>query len=519
LRRLFERRRLRELAQEIAQARGGEARRRVALEPRPRKGRLPLSAAQRRLWFLWQLEPSSSAYNMPCAVTLRGRLDVAALSTALDALVERHEALRTRFAPGSGEPEQQIDPPGPLALVRVDLSTVSSGERSLALEHRLAAESQAPFDLQRGPLVRAVLFRLDEGEHVLLVTLHHIVSDGWSMNIIVDEFIHLYGSAASGERPALQPLEVQYADFAIWQKAWLEDGEEQRQLDYWRRALDGGPPILELPGDRPRPAQPSFRGSIHRFDVSETLSSRLRALGRQRGLTPFALLLGAFSLVASERTGQCAFRIGTDAANRNEPASERIVGFFVNQLVLDVSVSEAQPAGAWLAALYRRVLEAVDHQDLPFDTLVRALAPARRLGQSPFFGIKVIYQEQGERAPNPPGLDISPLPIGGHGAELDLVMAISATPAQLFADLSYATDLFDAATIEALAADIVVVLQRIADDPDVPVATLVEQVADARRSAARLESARATARAKDGALEAQKAVPLRRRARTEQRRE
>jgi amino acid adenylation domain-containing protein len=513
LRTLFERRELGELAAAIDRARESRADRRPALLPQPRTAPLPLSAAQRRLWFLWQLEPSGSAYNMPCAVRLEGALDVAALSAALDALVVRHESLRTRFVPAAdGEPRQVIDAPAPLPLQSAELPGTAA-ERESALERALAAESRRPFDLERGPLVRACLWQLGTDEHVLLVTMHHAISDGWSLDLVMDEFTRLYTEAAGGQPAALAPLAIQYADYAVWQKAWLDGGEQARQLAHWKQKLSAECPVLELPSDRPRPAQPTFRGHNHRFDLQPRLALRLRELCSQAQLTLFPLLLGAFAAVASQRSQRALFRIGTDSAGRNQVELEGVVGFFVNQLVLELAVVPEEPAREWLSHVHAHVLEALDHQDVPFDEVVKAVAPARRLGQSPFFGVKVIYQERAPQRGGLGALTVQPVAPSAHGAELDLVLGFIVSGNDVHVDMNYATDLFDADTLLALERSLIAVLERLAERPDVRVSELQEISRHAEQEARAEQAHRSKIAAQDATQKAQAALPLRRRAR------
>ncbi|WP_437723824.1 amino acid adenylation domain-containing protein [Sorangium sp. So ce861] len=518
LRVLFERRQLGDLAAAIdraaQQAREHGAVRRPPLVPQPRSGPLPLSAAQRRLWFLWQLEPNGSAYNMPCAVRLRGPLDAAALSGALDALVLRHESLRTRFVlTAGGEPRQVIDPPRsiPLAHARLEGSAV---EREAALRRDLDAASRRPFDLERGPLVRAHLWRLDADEHVLLVTMHHVISDGWSLDVVMSEFTHLYASLARGAQPSLAALPVQYADYAVWQKAWLDGGEEARQLEYWRQKLRGECPILELPTARARPAQPSFRGHNHRFDLSPELVTRLRALGAQSQVTLFPLLLGAFAVVASQRSGLERFRIGTDSAGRSQLEIEGVVGFFVNQLVLELRVDRDAAAQQWLANLHADVLEALEHQDVPFDEVVKVLAPTRRLGQSPFFGIKVIYQERAQSLAGRGGLSdlgVEPVELSAQGAELDLVLGFIVDGNDVHVDMNYATDLFDLETLQGLEHSLRAVLEDLTEQPTAPVARLLDLSRQSDQHARAERALQSKNAAKEAAEKIQATLPIRRR--------
>jgi hypothetical protein len=283
--------------------------------------RQALSYAQRRMWFLWQMDPQGGAYNLPGAVRLSGRLNLAALEQAFASLVARHETLRTVFAPQADDSLLQVPATAPLVIEHVDLCTVPINQREQAVVEAAEQQSVLPFDLGTGPLLRVTLLKLAGQEHVLLLTLHHIVSDGWSMNVLIDEFIRCYDAFDAGMQPQLAPLPIQYSDYALWQRRWLEAGEQARQLEYWQAQLGSEHPVLELPLDHPRPAMPSYRGTRHEFAVDGRLAEQLRATAQQHGVTLFMLLLGAFNVLLHRYTGQGDIRVGVPIANRNPVSS------------------------------------------------------------------------------------------------------------------------------------------------------------------------------------------------------
>jgi hypothetical protein len=293
---------------------------------------LPLSYAQERMWFMWSLEPESAAYHVGGGVILEGALDVPALDAALQALIERHEGLRTTFPSVDGAPVQVVAPALRLPLVRVDLSDLPPAERELALAGESDAAAHRPFDLERGPLLRASLVKLSYTRHVLLITLHHIVAEGWAMDVFAREYAALYEAFQRGEPSPLAPLPVQYADYAAWQRSWLDSGEAQRQLDYWRRALGDEHPVLSLPSDRPRPAVRSFRGDYHRFVIAPELTRELQAFGVRHGVTLSMTLMAALSALLYRYSGESDQRVGYPVANRIRPEFEGLIGAFLNKI-------------------------------------------------------------------------------------------------------------------------------------------------------------------------------------------
>ncbi|OHR77960.1 protein PvdI(3), partial [Pseudomonas sp. HMSC75E02] len=324
------------------------------------------SYAQQRMWLLWQLDPHSGAYNLPGAVRLQGALDRQALERAFASLLERHETLRSVFVPDADGTPLLAPMPGELQVAYEDFSALAADEREARVREEAQRESLQSFDLGRGPLLRVRLIRLGEQEHVLLLTLHHIVSDGWSMNLLIEEFGRFYSAYAEGREAQLSALPVQYADYALWQRSWLEAGEQERQLDYWRKQLGEHHPVLELPADHPRPAQASYRGARYEFAVEPALAEALRAAARQQGLTLFMLLLGGFDVLLQRYSGEGDLRVGVPIANRNRAEVEGLIGLFVNTQVLRAVFDAQTPVRDLLAQVRDSVLGAQAHQDLPF---------------------------------------------------------------------------------------------------------------------------------------------------------
>ncbi|SDS76273.1 non-ribosomal peptide synthetase [Pseudomonas granadensis] len=417
----------------------------------PRLQPLPLSYAQERQWFLWQLEPTSTAYHVPAALRLRGELDLPALQQSFDALIERHESLRTCFVEQQGTTLQVIQAHGALDLQVQD----AAGLDDAALQALVAAETLHLFDLQQGPLLRVKLLRLAADDHALVITLHHIVSDGWSMNVMVDELVALYAAYSQGQIAQLPALPVQYADYAAWQKQWMDAGERERQLNYWTAQLgDGEQPLLELPSDRPRPAEQSYRGARHDVPLSLELATALKQVAQRENVTLFVLLLASFQTLLHRYSGQADIRVGVPVANRNRVETEGLIGFFVNTQVLKAEFDSQQTVRSLLQQVKNSVLGAQAHQDLPFEQLVDALQPERSLSHSPLFQVMHNHQSQarqGQGATRLPQLHIEGLPWASNTAQFDLTLNTFESADNVWAELTYATDLFDLATIERLA--------------------------------------------------------------------
>ena len=423
--------------------------------------RIPLSYAQQRMLFLWQMEPGNAAYNVPMAVRLNGALDRQALSAALDLLVQRHETLRTRFVSEDGVFYQEILEQATVAL---EFASVAPAD----IEQQVRAELQKPFDLLSGTLLRVKLFQLSESEHVLTVCMHHVVSDGWSGEVLIREFVQLYQAQVSGQPVPLPALAIQYADYAIWQRAWLEAGEGERQLHYWKQQLGSEHPLLSLPLDHPRPLQPSHRGASVRVDLPQQLSAQLKSLARNNGQTLFMLTLAALSVVLSRFSGQSDIRIGVPNAGRTRSELEGLIGFFINTQVLRVQVDERQSFAELLDQVKQVVTGAQSHQELPFEHLVDALAPERNPGHNPLFQFKINQHVlaaygNGQRVS---GLTVDEFPMGSSDARFDLAFDFTDTPDGIRGYFTYATDLFAAQTIERIADALRSVLHALVSDTD-----------------------------------------------------
>ncbi|MEO4013076.1 non-ribosomal peptide synthase/polyketide synthase [Pseudomonas sp. P2663] len=434
--------------------------------------RQALSYAQQRMWFLWQLDPQSGAYNLPGAVRLTGRLNLSALEQAFASLVARHETLRTVFQSQVDDTLLQVPARAPLVIDQVDFSALPAIEREQAVAQAAEQQSVLPFDLSVGPLLRVTLLKLAEQEHVLLLTLHHIVSDGWSMNVLIDEFIRCYDAFEAGAQPQLAPLPIQYSDYALWQRRWLEAGEQARQLDYWQAQLGDEHPVLELPTDHPRPAMPSYRGTRYEFAVDGQLAEQLRATAQKHNITLFMLLLGAFNALLHRYTGQTDIRVGVPIANRHRAEIEGLIGFFVNTQVLRTKLDGQTRVDELLRAIKETALGAQAHQDLPFERLVEALKLERSLSHTPLF--QVMYNHQPQVADistvsTASGLALGVIEWEGRTTQFDLTLDTydlntNEKRGKLHAALTYANDLFDAATIARMAQHWTHLLQGMVSD-------------------------------------------------------
>ncbi|WP_313600505.1 non-ribosomal peptide synthase/polyketide synthase [Pseudomonas sp.] len=416
--------------------------------------RQALSYAQQRMWFLWQLDTTSGAYNLPGAVRLTGALSLRAMEQAFASLVERHETLRTVFQRQADERLSQVGIEPSVAVEQLDLSDLPLAEREQAVSAAAVRQSLLPFDLEHGPLLRVQLLKLAEREHVLLLTLHHIVSDGWSMNVLIDEFIRSYDAYERNETPRLPPLPIQYSDYALWQRRWLEAGEQARQLDYWQARLGDEHPVLELPTDRPRPAMPSYQGTRHHFAIDADLAAQLRRCAQQHNVTLFMLLLGAFNVLLHRYSGQGDIRVGVPIANRNRTEVEGLIGFFVNTQVLRTELTGQTRVAELLQAIKEHALGAQAHQELPFERLVEALHVERSLSHTPLF--QVMYNHQPVVADiasvsTASGLELALVEWQGRTTQFDLTLDTYEKSGTLHAALTYANDLFDAPSIERMA--------------------------------------------------------------------
>ncbi len=467
LRAVFEAPTVAELARRVVELRrnaAGSAQ--PAIQLADRSGPLPVSFAQQRLWFLDQLEPDSPFYNNPVALRLHGTLDVAALEAALQALVQRHESLRTSFTSVAGTPVQVIAPAAPLSIPLTDLRHVAEDEREAEARRLAIAEARTPFNLATGPLLRAALLRLADDEHIALLTMHHIVSDGWSMGVLVREIAALYAGQT------LPPLPVQYADYAVWQRDWLTSATLDGQLSYWRETLAGVPELLDLPPDRPRPPVQTTNGANYSFALPASLNESLASFCREEGVTPFMTLLAAFQALLYRYSGQETVCVGTPIAGRSRPELEGLIGFFINTLVLRADFAPELSGRALLAQVKERALAAYAHQDVPFEMVVEALQPTRNLSHGPLFQVMLVLNNMPVSELQLPGLRLSPV-AGDEGiARFDLTLQLQETPAGLHATLEYNTDLFDASTVERMMGHYQRLLAGLVATPDAPLLAL-----------------------------------------------
>jgi hypothetical protein len=427
---------------------------------------LPLSFAQQRLWFLDQLEPGTALYNVPAAVRLRGQLAAEALQRTLTEVVRRHESLRTTFTVEDGEPRQVIAEPEQFPLRVLDFSVLTPEVAEQTALRVVAEEAVRPFELATGPLLRVTLVQVSEQEHVVVLVMHHIISDGWSMGLLIGEVTRLYAAYGSGSAVAPEELEWQYADYAGWQRRRLSGAALEEELSYWREQLAGAPAVLELATDRPRPAVPSYRGATEAVELSAELTEGLRELSRKSGVTLFMTLLGGFQTLLWRYSAQDDIVVGADMANRNRREVEGIIGFFVNMLVMRTSLA-GDPTYVELLGRVREVaLGAYAHQDLPFDKLVEELVGDRDSSYNPLFQVALVLQNTPMSALELPGVTISPFPIDTGTVPFDLVLSLSESSTGIEGTLSYSVDLFDRETIQRMLRHLQKLLESVVQDPE-----------------------------------------------------
>ena len=444
----------------------------------PRDGGLALSFAQQRLWFLAQLEPDSPIYNVPIALRLTGPLDIHVLQKSFQEVVRRHEVLRTTFVMVKDQPRQAIAHEPVLSVPVLDLTGLPHDEREARIQHLANEEARRPFDLSTGPLLRVRLLRSGDQEHILLVTLHHIASDGWSMNVLIQEMTTLYAAFANGQPSPLSPLPIQYADYAVWQRQWLQGDVLEEQLSYWKRQLKDVP-VIALPTDRPRPAVQTYSGATHAVALSSVLTEQLNTLSRRHGVTLFMTLLAALKVLLKYETDQHDVVVGTDVAHRHRVEVENLVGFFVNQLVLRTNVGDALTFGELLDRVRGVTLAAHVHQDVPFEMLVATLQSKRDLRYPPLFQIKLILQHMSQQPFELPGLTLSAIDVEKATAELDVLVNLEETSEGLSGDFEYNTDLFDASSIARLVGHFTTILEQVSIRSDVTLKELEHVLAEA----------------------------------------
>jgi amino acid adenylation domain-containing protein len=436
------------------------------IEPGSHTGPLPLSFGQQRLWFLSRLEPGSPAYNLPLAVRYRG-LDVAVFAASLTEVVRRHSALRTVFVEIEGEPEQVVLPAAPVPLPVVDLGALPEGQRLTEARRLAAAEALRPFDLARGPLLRCLVLLLAAEDCVAITTMHHVASDGWSMEVFRGELAALHAALRRGAPSPLLDLPVQYADYAVWQRRWLSGEVLAAEIAYWRQRLAGLPPVLELPADRPRPATRTSLGGSRRLTLAPSLASGLRGLARREGATLFMTLLAALQAMLARLSGQADIAVGTPVAGRNRLETEGLIGFFVNTLVMRTDLSGDPRFLDLLARVRSTALGAYAHQELPFERLVEALAPERSLSHSPLFQVMLALENVPRRAAeDDAALAASPFELEGGIAKFDLVFGFSERAGEVAGGVTYSADLFDEITAERWLRHLTTLLEGAAAEPE-----------------------------------------------------
>ncbi|MBE8998846.1 amino acid adenylation domain-containing protein [Nostoc sp. LEGE 12447] len=441
---------------------------------------LPLSFAQERLWLLNQLEPDNPSYNEQAALKLHGKLNVVALEQSLNKIIHRHEALRTNFRTINEQPVQVITDSLNLNVPIVDLSELPESEREIACQQLATTEANRPFDLASSPLIRASVVKLTEVEYALVLTIHHIVVDGWSIGVLMRELATIYSAICNNLSPELPELPIQYADFAIWQRQWLQSEVLQTQLDYWKQLLKNAPTLLELPTDRPRPAIQTFRGEIQYGEFSVELSEAIANFTRQEGATLFMTLFAAFVTLLYRYTDSDDIVVGTPIANRDRLELEGLIGFFVNTLVLRTDLSGNPSFQQLLSRVRQMTLQAYAHPDLPFEELVKALQPQRDLSHTPLFQVMFVLQNAPISEIELAGLTISSLPAQSATAKFDLTLSMQNTATGLVSVWQYNADLFDASTIERMRGHFQTLLEGIVANPQkqisqLPLLTEIEQ--------------------------------------------
>ncbi|HYN21157.1 MAG TPA: condensation domain-containing protein, partial [Thermoanaerobaculia bacterium] len=479
LRDLFEAPRLADLAGRVEAARRAgtswTAPPLIPIAPALRQGPLPLSFAQQRLWFVDRFEPGSPLYNVQVALHVEGPLGSAVLMRCLGEVVRRHETLRTVFAAPEGSAVQVIQPAAPFVLPMVDLSGLPWAIREATALSLTAKEAGRPFDLTRGPLLRGLLIQMTQSgassrqdmDHVAVLTLHHIVSDGWSMGILVREVTALYAAFAEGRPSPLPELPVQYADFATWQRSWLQGEFLESEVSYWRGQLAGLPSLLELPTDRPRPAVQSFRGTIRSVSLPGELTRQARFLSRREGATLFMVLLAGFQALLARYSGQQELAVGSPVAGRNRTETEGLIGFFVNTLVLRGDLTSDPSIEELVGRVRETALAAYLHQDVPFEKLVQELSPERNRAQTPLFQVMLALQNLPVESLEMPDLRLRPVSLEATTATCDMALRVWEHDGGLSGGIEYATDLFDAATIDRLMGSFERLLTAALATPDV----------------------------------------------------
>jgi hypothetical protein len=486
LRALFEAPTIAELAARVELIRrSGEIVQILPIMPVPRDRDLPLSFAQQRLWFIHQLEPGSSLYNVQTTLRLKGQLDMQALQDALEEIVLRHEVLRTHFAKRGDLAVQVISEEKDFPLPIIDFVGTTAPERFNEVRRLCSEEANRPFDLTKDRPIRGCLLRLEEEDHLLLLILHHIATDGWSLGVLTREINALYSAFRNGESAPLSPLPIQYADYAVWQRAWLQGDELERQAAYWKSQLAGAPPRLQLPTDRPRETANTYQGSSVRLNITSDVGQGLRHLGQEERATQFMVLLAAYNVLLHQYTGQEDIVVGTDTANRGHHAIEGLIGFFMNHLALRTDLSGNPTFRELVRRVRAMALEAFTHQDLPFDKLVELMVPERNLSHTPIFQSLFVMQPPAQPQEPDQSLYVTGINTGSMTSKYEISVFLMEGTDGLIGSFVYREDLFDPETVRGMASDFEAIVQAAAAEPNITVSELkgmLFQLA-ARRSA------------------------------------
>ena len=434
----------------------------------------PTSYAQRRLWFLDQFDRGSPYYNIPTAIRITGPLDVQVLEDALNEIVARHEALRTVFIARDGEPYQVVYPEMRVQIPVVDLRDRPAEEREEEAMRLAREEARRSFDLSTGPMFRVLVIRLDAEDAIVVLNLHHIIADGWSMAVLVREVAILYDAFSRGKPSPLPELEIQYGDFAEWQREYLQGEVLEEQLSYWKQALDGLPPVLELPTDHPRPAVFSSRGASWSFRIPRELVEQVKRLAQRESATPFMAFLAAFEALLHRYSGQETIAVGTPVANRTQAEIEPLIGVFINTLVLRADFDPGMGFRELLHQTRERALSAYAHQDLPFEMMVDELQPERDMSHTPLFQVMFIMQNTPLQGSGQQVSDIHMrvLELDAGTATFDITYSLAEQATGMHVSVEYSTDLFGLSTIQRMARHYITLLEAIVADPDAPVSTL-----------------------------------------------
>ncbi|KAG0220754.1 hypothetical protein BGW41_007542, partial [Actinomortierella wolfii] len=438
------------------------------ISPTPRGGLLALSFAQHRMWFLAQIEGVSNTYHVPVSLRLHGVLDHVILERALNTVYTRHESLRSTFVVVDGQPMVRIlSPESSLNLVITDVGQMP--DRDAVVESMVSDEASRPFDLEKGPLIRVQLIQLAKDDHILLLTMHHIVTDGWSLDVLFHELSELYMAYTQSTPDPLVPLSIQYQDYADWQREWLTKDRLEVQASFWRDTLAGAPVSLSIPTDRPRPRQQSFSGDSVAIGIDTQLTSALRTLCHKHGVSMFMMVLAAWSVVLSRLSGQDDIVIGTPVANRNHPQVENLIGFFVNTLALRIDLSGDPSADQILDRVLKTTIEAQSHQDIPFEQVVEIVQPPRRMDQTPIFQVILSWQNEENTNLQLRGIEVHPTKVQYDVVKFDLELVIGEDNGSLSGSLRYSTALFGHETIERHVGYLEAILRWMVNGADQPI--------------------------------------------------